>query len=33
MEEMKKQALKKVAYKIDVYLIKNNITTIKLHMI
>lgn len=29
---MKKQASKKVAYKINTYLIKNNITIIKLYM-
>lgn len=33
MKKKKKQAFKKVAYRIDVYLIKNNMTTIKLCMI
>lgn len=32
IEEMKKQTPKKVAYRIDAYLIENNITIIKLHI-
>ena len=31
VEEMKKQAPRQVAYRIDAYLIENNITTVKLH--
>lgn len=30
-EEMRKQTLEEVAHSIDIYLIKNNITTIKLY--
>lgn len=30
---MKKQALKKVVYKIDAYFMKNNITIIKLYIV
>lgn len=30
-EMMKKQALEKIAHRIDIYLIENNITTTKLH--